>query len=73
VRPASSGCSRNQAADRNSAASWPNGEDPGGRAYSGLARFNLAVPPYDIVTPSQIVIGRNAGHKLFSLTDIEAI
>jgi ubiquinol-cytochrome c reductase iron-sulfur subunit len=47
--------------------------DPGGRAYSGLARFNLPVPPYDIVTPSRIVIGRNADHDLFSLNDVEAI
>jgi ubiquinol-cytochrome c reductase iron-sulfur subunit len=47
--------------------------DPGGRAYSGLARLNLAVPPYDIVKPSRIVIGRNAGDERFSLNDVEAI
>jgi ubiquinol-cytochrome c reductase iron-sulfur subunit len=46
--------------------------DPAGRVYSGLPRFNLAVPPYDFIKPARIVIGKNAGGEHFSLESVEA-
>jgi ubiquinol-cytochrome c reductase iron-sulfur subunit len=46
--------------------------DPAGRVYSGLPRFNLAVPPYDFMKPQRIVIGKNAGGEHFSLESVES-
>lgn len=45
--------------------------DPAGRAYGGVAQFNLPVPPYAIVRPTRIVIGRNPAGEVFSLESVE--
>jgi len=47
--------------------------DPAGRAYAGLSRYNLAVPPYRFSGPAKIVLGLNATDERFSLQSIEAI
>ncbi len=47
--------------------------DAAGRAYSGIAQYNLAVPPYNIAGPSRILIGRNRAGGLFSLDSVERI
>jgi ubiquinol-cytochrome c reductase iron-sulfur subunit len=47
--------------------------DPAGRAYSGLARYNLPVPPYSIAQQSRILIGKGAAGDLFSLKSVEQI
>ena len=47
--------------------------DPAGRAYAGLSRYNLAVPPYRFSAPAKIVLGLNATDERFSLQSVEAI
>ncbi|HLH91494.1 MAG TPA: ubiquinol-cytochrome c reductase iron-sulfur subunit [Xanthobacteraceae bacterium] len=47
--------------------------DPAGRTYTGITQYNLPVPPYDIVAPSRLRIGRNAGNELFTLDMVEVI
>ena len=48
--------------------------DSAGRAHLGPAQYNLPVPPYDIVKPSRLVIGRNnAANALFTLESIERL
>lgn len=47
--------------------------DPAGRAYAGITRYNLAVPPYSFSGPSKILLGRNASDELFSLQSVERI
>ena len=46
--------------------------DPAGRAYSGISRYNLPVPPHKL-GKSQIELGRNASDESFSLTSVERI
>ncbi len=45
--------------------------DPAGRAYSGPAQYNLAVPPHDIVDRTRIVIGKNPPGALFTFEALE--
>ena len=45
--------------------------DPAGRPYMGPAQYNLPVPPYDMIKPSRLVIGRNASDVSFTLQAIE--
>jgi len=47
--------------------------DPAGRTYTGITRYNLPVPPYDIVARSRLRIGRNAKDELFTLEMVEVI
>jgi ubiquinol-cytochrome c reductase iron-sulfur subunit len=47
--------------------------DPAGRAYSGTTEYNLPVPPYEIVKPSRIRIGKIASDANFTLESIERI
>ena len=47
--------------------------DPAGRVYSGLMRFNLAIPPYDFTKPTLLRIGQNAGGEQYRLESVEAI
>jgi ubiquinol-cytochrome c reductase iron-sulfur subunit len=47
--------------------------DPAGRASSGLAQFNLPVPPYAFAGPSKILIGKNAADDKYSLETVERI
>lgn len=47
--------------------------DPAGRAYSGVARYNLPVPPHEIFGRSKIVLGRNPPGELFSFESIQQI
>ena len=47
--------------------------DPAGRAYGGVAQYNLPVPPCAVVGRSTIVIGRNMAGEIFSLESIERI
>jgi len=47
--------------------------DPAGRAYSGLATYNLPVPPYVIAEPGKLLIGKNAADDLYSLDRVERI
>ena len=47
--------------------------DPAGRAYSGLASYNLPVPPYVIAAPGKLLIGKNAGDEIYSLDAVERI
>lgn len=47
--------------------------DPAGRAYSGIAQFNLPVPPHAIVDRNRIVVGRNPPGAIFSFQSIERI
>jgi ubiquinol-cytochrome c reductase iron-sulfur subunit len=45
--------------------------DPAGRPYMGPAQHNLPVPPYEMVRPSRLVIGRNRADATFTLESIE--
>jgi ubiquinol-cytochrome c reductase iron-sulfur subunit len=45
--------------------------DAAGRSHRGPAQYNLPVPPYDIVKPSRLVIGRNSADVSFTLQSIE--
>jgi ubiquinol-cytochrome c reductase iron-sulfur subunit len=47
--------------------------DPAGRAYSGVAQYNLPVPPYGVAGPAKILLGRNANDTAFSLDMVERI
>jgi len=47
--------------------------DPAGRAYAGITRYNLAVPPYSFAGPSKILLGNNVVDELFSLQSVERI
>jgi ubiquinol-cytochrome c reductase iron-sulfur subunit len=47
--------------------------DPAGRAHAGPAQYNLAVPPYEVLAPSRVVIGRNRSGDLFTFESIERI
>ena len=47
--------------------------DPAGRTYTGITRYNLPVPPHDIVARSRLRIGRNAGGEPFTLDMVEVI
>jgi ubiquinol-cytochrome c reductase iron-sulfur subunit len=47
--------------------------DPAGRAHSGPAQFNLPVPPYEIIAPAHVVLGRNRSDVFFSLDAVERI
>jgi len=47
--------------------------DPAGRAYSGISRYNLPVPPHDYVARFEIVLGMNASDDNFSLASVERI
>jgi ubiquinol-cytochrome c reductase iron-sulfur subunit len=47
--------------------------DPAGRAYSGVAQYNLPVPPYEIAGQSRILIGKNTRGEIFSLESLERI
>lgn len=47
--------------------------DPAGRAFSGISRYNLAVPPHRFVAKSEIVLGTNASEEIFSLESVERI
>jgi ubiquinol-cytochrome c reductase iron-sulfur subunit len=47
--------------------------DPAGRAYAGIARFNLAVPPYQIDAHSRLTLGKNPPGELFTLDVVERI
>jgi ubiquinol-cytochrome c reductase iron-sulfur subunit len=47
--------------------------DPAGRAYAGIARYNLPVPPYALAGPSKIVLGKNATDEVYSLDSVEQI
>ena len=47
--------------------------DPAGRAHSGPARYNLPVPPHQLLPGPRIVIGRNMLGETFSLDLIERI
>jgi ubiquinol-cytochrome c reductase iron-sulfur subunit len=47
--------------------------DAAGRPHRGPAQYNLPVPPYEIVTPSRLVIGRNKSDALFTIESIERI
>jgi ubiquinol-cytochrome c reductase iron-sulfur subunit len=47
--------------------------DPAGRAYAGIARFNLPVPPYRIDAPSRLMLGKNPPGELFTLDAVERI
>jgi ubiquinol-cytochrome c reductase iron-sulfur subunit len=47
--------------------------DPAGRPYMGPAQYNLPVPPYDMIKPSRLVIGRNKSDLSFTLQSIERL
>ncbi len=47
--------------------------DPAGRVYSGIAQYNLPVPPYEIGRRSQILLGKNPPGELFTFESIEQI
>jgi len=47
--------------------------DPAGRAYAGIAQYNLPVPPYSLVRPANLLLGKNPPGELFSLHGIERI
>lgn len=47
--------------------------DPAGRAYSGVSRYNLPVPPHRFVGKSQIELGNNPVGEFFSLASVERI
>lgn len=47
--------------------------DPAGRAYAGIAQYNLPVPPYAVVGRSKVLLGRNPPGELFSFDGIERI
>ena len=47
--------------------------DPAGRAYAGIARYNLPVPPYVVAGPTKIVLGKNTADEIYSLDSVEQI
>jgi ubiquinol-cytochrome c reductase iron-sulfur subunit len=47
--------------------------DPAGRTYHGITKYNLPVPPHDIVDQSEILIGKNASSIIFSIESLERI
>jgi ubiquinol-cytochrome c reductase iron-sulfur subunit len=47
--------------------------DPAGRAHAGPAQYNLPVPPYEVIAPSHIVIGRTRPGDIFTFESIERI
>jgi ubiquinol-cytochrome c reductase iron-sulfur subunit len=47
--------------------------DPAGRVYSGIAQYNLPVPPHAIDGRSQILLGKNPPGELFAFESIEVI
>ena len=47
--------------------------DPAGRAFAGIARYNLPVPPYVATGPSKILLGKNAMDVAYSLDTVERI
>ena len=47
--------------------------DPAGRVYSGIAQYNLPIPPYAIDGRSHILLGKNPPGELFSFKSIEQI
>lgn len=47
--------------------------DPAGRAYSGLAAYNLPVPPHAIEKTDRVLIGKTHPRESFSLETIERI
>jgi len=47
--------------------------DPAGRAYSGITRYNLAVPPHSFSGRSKILLGTNTSDEHFSLQSVERI
>ncbi len=47
--------------------------DPAGRAYSGVAQFNLPVPPHVFEGNSKILLGRNLSGEIYSLDTVERI
>ena len=47
--------------------------DSAGRVYSGIAQFNLPVPPYAMAGPGKIVLGKNATDEMYSLDSVEQI
>jgi ubiquinol-cytochrome c reductase iron-sulfur subunit len=47
--------------------------DPSGRAYAGIAQYNLPVPPYAMAGPNKVVLGKNTAGEIFSLETVEQI
>jgi ubiquinol-cytochrome c reductase iron-sulfur subunit len=47
--------------------------DPAGRASTGIAQYNLAVPPYDIDEHARLAVGKNPPGELFTLQSVERI
>ena len=47
--------------------------DPAGRAYSGVASYNLPVPPHAIERNARVLIGKARPSELFSLERVERI
>ena len=47
--------------------------DPAGRAYSGAALYNLAIPPYAIEKNAGVLIGKAHPGEPFSLENVERI
>ena len=47
--------------------------DPAGRAYRGIAQFNLPVPPHVIIDRDRLVVGRNPPGEIFSFQSIERV
>jgi len=47
--------------------------DPAGRTYSGVASYNLPVPPHVIAEPGKLLIGKNATDEPYSLDRVERI
>jgi ubiquinol-cytochrome c reductase iron-sulfur subunit len=47
--------------------------DPAGRVYSGIAQYNLPVPPHAIDQHAQILLGKNPPGELFAFESIEQI
>jgi ubiquinol-cytochrome c reductase iron-sulfur subunit len=47
--------------------------DPAGRAYSGVAAYNLPVPPHALEKNARMLIGKARPGELFSLETVERI
>ncbi|MBV8823911.1 MAG: ubiquinol-cytochrome c reductase iron-sulfur subunit [Hyphomicrobiales bacterium] len=47
--------------------------DPAGRAYSGIAQYNLPVPPYVIERPARLLVGKNMPGETFRLEAVERL
>jgi ubiquinol-cytochrome c reductase iron-sulfur subunit len=47
--------------------------DPAGRAYSGIASYNLPVPPHAIEKNARLLIGKARPGELYSLETVERI